>query len=49
MQGEKGTLVTVDLLDLFDSSEFVEAFFKGAGPLIRRQSPEFKAEMGQVG
>lgn len=34
MQGEKGTLVTVDFLDLFDSGEFVEAFFQGAGPLV---------------
>lgn len=48
VQGEEGAFVAINFLDLFNSSEFVEAFFEGTGPLICRQSAEFKAEVGPV-
>lgn len=48
MEGKKGAFVAVDFLDLFNSGEFIEAFFKRAGPLVQRQSAEFEAKVGPI-
>lgn len=48
MEGKEGAFVAVNFLDLFNSGEFIEAFFKRAGPLVQRQSAEFEAKVGPI-